>query len=101
MLPSGISLNINFPPRNATDCSRPEDFKFILTRILVDTTAKDVFTCGSDHLPDETTVNGLNGCFATISVFNATNKADVDAGIQGFVLNRIRPILSCVNKGRV
>lgn len=101
ILPAGITLNVNFPTTNATTCSSPDDFKFVLTRILVDTTAKDVVTCGSDQLPDETTVVGLDGCFASISVFNATDKADVNADIQGFVLNRIRPILSCVNGGRV
>lgn len=78
---------MNFP---ATDnCSSVEDFRFVFTRLVPDATTVDVETCGSDHLPDETTVVGSAGCFASVSVFNATIKADVDAATQASVLRKL------------
>lgn len=59
----------------------------------------DVETCGRTVLPAESTVVGA-GCFASVSVMNATTKADVDASVQGAVLGRLSPsgLLSCFNQ---
>ncbi|KAF8891712.1 survival protein sure-like phosphatase/nucleotidase [Infundibulicybe gibba] len=97
ILPPGISVNVNFSPvAPPTNCSAPEDFSFIFTRLNASTTDEDVFHCGTNHLPDEISVILTPGCFVTISAINATIKRDVDAGIQAHVLNRLRPIVSCL-----
>ena len=57
--------------------------------------AVDVETCGSDRLLTESHVIGLGGCFASVSVMNATSKGDVDAGLQGEVLGRLEGFLGC------
>jgi len=96
ILPPGISINVNYP--STTNCTSPSSFSFVLTRIAVDATATDVFTCGTDHLPDElSTVRGA-GCFASVSVFNASTKTDVGAATQRVVLDKLHSILSCLPK---
>ncbi|KAJ3965713.1 hypothetical protein EV361DRAFT_938012 [Lentinula raphanica] len=49
----------------------------------------------AEHLPGKSAVVATSVCFASVSVMNATNKADVDAAIQSFVLNRMGGFLSC------
>ncbi|KAJ3765122.1 sure-like protein [Lentinula raphanica] len=95
-LPSGISLNVNYPASTSSSCASPFDFSFVLTRIAPNSGATDVETCGTDHLPGESAVVATSGCFASVSVMNATNKADVDAATQAFVLNRLDGFLSCL-----
>ena len=92
ILPQGISINVNFA--STSSCSSPSSFKFVLTRIA-SSSAADVTTCGSNHLPTESSAI-TKGCIATVSVFNATTKADVDATTQQVVLGKIAPILSCL-----
>jgi 5'-nucleotidase len=96
ILPHNTILNINSSP--TTNCSSPDDYKFIFTRVLPDPfhLVKDVTTCGSDHLPDEVTTMLRSGCFVTISVASAITKLDVGASTQATVLNRISDILSCL-----
>jgi 5'-nucleotidase len=93
ILPPGISLNVNYPATR--NCSTVSAFKFVLTRIEADPTAEDVNTCGSVHLPDESSVVKGSGCFASVSVFNASTKADVDAATQQFVLEKLGGLLTC------
>ncbi|KIK64938.1 hypothetical protein GYMLUDRAFT_194708 [Collybiopsis luxurians FD-317 M1] len=95
-LPPGISINVNYPMSKSTSCSSPSDFSFILTRIAPSDSAVDVETCGTDHLPGESNVVATSGCFASVSVMNATSKTDVDATTQAFVLNRLGDFLSCL-----
>lgn len=95
-LPPGISVNVNYPASTSSSCASPSDFSFILTRIAPSNSVTDVETCGTDHLPGETNVVATNGCFASVSVMNATTKADVDATTQAFVLNRLSGFLSCL-----
>jgi len=95
-LPPGISLNVNYPAATGA-CTVPSAFKFILTRILADSNVIDVTTCGTDHLPTESSVVGsTTTCQSSISVFNATGKVDVGADTQAIVLNKLQSILSCV-----
>lgn len=62
-------------------------------------TVKDTFLCGTDHLPAEADIVGdTRGCFSSVSAFDATDKGDVNAETQRFVLDRIRGILSCFPK---
>ncbi|KAF5361472.1 hypothetical protein D9758_006246 [Tetrapyrgos nigripes] len=81
ILPRGIVLNVNYPSIN-NGCDDPQAYSFVLSRILQNDGATDVSTCGSDHLPTETSVVNTSGCFASVSVFNASTKADVDADTQ-------------------
>ncbi|KAG6824984.1 hypothetical protein H0H92_005241 [Tricholoma furcatifolium] len=97
ILPVNISLNVNYP--STANCTRPEDFKFVLTRILPSTNATDFHTCGATTLPDETSVLSLTeGCFSSVSVFSATNKSDVSAATQAVVHKKLAPILSCLKE---
>ena len=72
-------------------------YTFVLTRVntAASGAAADVETCGSDRLLTESHVVGLGGCFASVSVMNATSKGDVDAGLQGEVLGRLEGFLGC------
>ena len=97
-LPSGIWLNVNFPAVDSTTCASPADFKFVLSRInsAESSTPADVVTCGSTRLPTESTVVDTEGCFASISVGEATSKEDAEASAQAVVLGKLETILSCL-----
>ncbi|KAJ7482225.1 sure-like protein [Mycena galericulata] len=93
ILPAGIILNVNYPATSS--CTSTAAFKFVLTRINSDSGATDVQTCGTTHLPTESSVVGMSGCFSSVSVMNATTKGDVDAATQAVVLAKLESILSC------
>ncbi|KAI9068855.1 sure-like protein [Trametes sanguinea] len=97
VLPAGTTLNVNFAhtslgaSKAKTKCATSSDFKWVFTRVVpASKHAKDVETCGGTHLPDEETVVH-SGCYATVSVVNATTKEDVDAATQSTVLERLKP----------
>ncbi|OSD03715.1 sure-like protein [Trametes coccinea BRFM310] len=103
VVPPGTTLNVNYGSTTFSssgapngNCTSPEDFTWVFTRIIANASATDVETCGSTHLPDETSVV-RSGCFASVSVMNATTKADVDAAAQAAVLQRLQPsgLLAC------
>lgn len=90
-------LNVNFPKVDSR-CRSPSDFKFVLSRIYPKVPfvgEDDVETCGSRRLPIERKVVGAPGCYASISV-GEENKTTAPRRAQTFVLNRLRPILSCL-----
>ncbi|RDB15108.1 Acid phosphatase [Hypsizygus marmoreus] len=94
ILPPGVSINVNYPAIDT--CTSVESFSWVLTRVAPSTsTTVDVETCEGTQLRDESTVI-KSGCYATVSVFNATTIEDVDAGTQAFVLNRLEALLSCI-----
>ncbi|KAM3414342.1 hypothetical protein BST61_g10989 [Cercospora zeina] len=97
ILPEGVWLNVNFPEVD-DECQAPEDFKFVLSRIYpkVPFVGKDdVETCGSRTLPIERKVVGTAGCHVSISV-GEENKTTAGPKAQAFVLERLRPFLSCL-----
>lgn len=96
ILPTNVSVNVNFPSTN--HCPDVSNFSFVLSRINEDNSATDVEWCGTTHLPTESNVVN-QGCFASVSVFNASTKGDVDADTQAFVLNRINGSLTCLSNG--
>jgi len=98
ILPSGISLNVNYP--STSSCTSASAFKFVLTRINSNSSATDVQTCGTTHLPTESSVISKSGCLATVSVFDATTKGDVDAATQAVVLEKLASILTCSSPSR-
>ncbi|KDR74031.1 hypothetical protein GALMADRAFT_250756 [Galerina marginata CBS 339.88] len=93
ILPAGISLNVNFA--SIASCPSSASYKFVLTRVYPNLFGTDVTTCGSNKLPVETSAIG-KGCVATVSVFQASNKADVDAATQAVVLGKLSSILQCL-----
>ncbi|KAI0772491.1 sure-like protein [Trametes elegans] len=103
VLPAGVTLNVNYGSTTfasgGTSCASAHDFAWVFTRIVPDAGATDVETCGSTHLPDEGTVVRA-GCFASVSVMNASTKADVDATTQAAVLARLQGsgLLSCFDE---
>jgi len=96
-LAPSIWLNVNFPTVSSTTCGTAAQFKFALSRINAATasTPPDVSLCGTTRLPTESSVVARSGCWASISVGNATTKDDVTAAQQQVVLTRISSILSC------
>ncbi|EPQ55705.1 sure-like protein, partial [Gloeophyllum trabeum ATCC 11539] len=88
------SVSFSGSGSDLAQCAAAADYQFVLTRILADASATDVETCGTDHLPAEGDVVG-NGCYVSVSVYNASTKADVDAATQGVVLNRFGDFLTC------
>jgi len=101
ILPSGITINVNFPSTSLSGCSNVNNYKFIFTRLVKNSTATDVVTCNNGgHLTDETTVINQSGtnsqCFVTVSVIDASAKKDVSASIQGTVVNRLGSFLTCL-----
>ena len=99
-LPSNTWLNVNFPAVGATTCSSTSDFKFVLSRIHTAVpliTAPDVETCNNGgRLPTETKVVGTAGCYASVSVGISSSKLDATAAEQAVVLQKLKPILSCL-----
>ena len=93
VLPENTILNVNYP--GTAHCPTVDSFKFVFTRMNEDAAAKDVITCGSGHLPTENTVIG-SGCYASVSVVNATNKADVSGHTQAAVWDRLTWFFSCL-----
>jgi 5'-nucleotidase len=93
ILPANTTLNVNYP--STSGCSSASDFSFVFTRNVASSSATDVTTCGTDHLPDETTVVHSSGCHVSISVISAITKTDVDATTQEEVLQRISNLLTC------
>lgn len=95
ILPPGIALNVNYPA--TTNCSTASEFKFVLTRINADPNAVDAPVCGRTQLPDESSVVNSGGCFASVSIFDAATKGDVDAVTQAVVFGKLHSVLTCIN----
>lgn len=97
ILPPNITLNLNYPAAEG-NCTDPTAFKFVLTRLAnaTDDTPSDAFTCGLDRLPVGTAIVAMPGCFASVSVINATTVEDADAVAQEHLLQRLGPnFLTC------
>lgn len=97
-LPDDAFLNVNFGEVTESKCTDAGQFKFILTRVNTGLLSPpDVEWCGSTRLPWELDVVFLrDGCFASISVGDAADKTTIDAARQAVVLEKLRPILSCL-----
>ncbi|CAL1697929.1 unnamed protein product [Somion occarium] len=98
ILQPGITLNVNLAATSGSGCTNASNFRFIFTRLVANSGATDVSTCGTTHLPDESTVTRSGGCFVTVTVIDATTKKDVNATVQGVVLNRLQNLpFTCFN----
>lgn len=98
-LPEDVWLNVNFPEVTA-QCSKVEDFNWILTRINFGVFSKpDVEICGRDRLPTETEVvlaKKKEGCFVSVSVGDALDKSTADRERQAVVAKRLENLLGCL-----
>ncbi|KAF2247904.1 survival protein sure-likephosphatase/nucleotidase-like protein [Trematosphaeria pertusa] len=96
-LPTGIWLNVNFPEASS-QCSSPDQFKFVLTKITWRIFTQDTEWCGSDSLPLETSViSRTDGCYVTISVGDTDGVLpNADADAQRQVAEKLKPLLSCL-----
>ncbi|KAL6707724.1 hypothetical protein ACN47E_003845 [Coniothyrium glycines] len=97
-LPTNTWLNVNFPAVSDSSCNNARDFKYIFTRINSGIfSSKDASWCGSTRLPTESDVVSRKGCYVTISPGDADDKTTVnDAAIQTQIINKLKPILSCL-----
>ncbi|EUC37479.1 hypothetical protein COCVIDRAFT_87959 [Bipolaris victoriae FI3] len=99
-LPANTFLNVNFPEVSDSRCSDPSQFKFIFTRVNTGVfSSRDAEWCGSTRLPWEADVILLRGrdCYVTISPGDANDKSTVnDAAVQTQIINKLKPILSCL-----
>lgn len=95
LAPPGTILNVNYPETTGA-CTAVEAFGFVLARLLVSDSAEDAKTCGTEHLPTEGNVLDAAGCFASVSVVNATNKAEVSAETQELAFQRLEGFLTCL-----
>ncbi|KAF9463382.1 sure-like protein [Collybia nuda] len=94
ILPPGVTINVNYP--GTENCPTASSISWIFTRIAAPSEGtRDVESCGKTQLTDELTTIRL-GCYATISVFNATTIQDVSADKQEFVLKKLQGLLSCL-----
>jgi 5'-nucleotidase len=94
-LPSGTALNVNFPAAGAgTACTSAASFKFVLSRVY-STSGATVATCSASTLPTESSVVARSGCYASVSVFDASTKKDTSAANQATVLGKLGSFLSC------
>jgi 5'/3'-nucleotidase SurE len=97
-LPAGVWLNVNFPEVSDRRCNDPKQFKYVLSRINKAgfLSSDDVEWCGSERLPEESDVVKEEGCYASISVGDANDKTTADGERQAEVLEKLKPILSCL-----
>ncbi|KAI0077649.1 sure-like protein [Panus rudis PR-1116 ss-1] len=100
ILPPNISVNVNYASISGNGCTDVKNWKFVATRLRPDSSAMDAqtWTCGRDHLPDETSVNRSGGCWVSVSVMDARSKGDVGAEVQGIVFGRLESgglVFSC------
>lgn len=88
LLPAGVVLNVNFPA--TSDTCTADSVQWVLTRVLPAILGSpDVVTCNNGGvLPEETNVVAT-GCFASVSVIDATSKLDTGKSEQADVLTRL------------
>ncbi|KAF5122036.1 Acid phosphatase [Metarhizium anisopliae] len=97
-LPKDVFLNVNMPKIVAGgSCSKASDVKYVLSRITSGIfSAPDVNWCGGSRLPSELHVHQSTPCSVSISVGDASDKTTADADAQQKVLDKLKPLLSCL-----
>lgn len=95
-LPRNIFLNVNFPDVR-DECSHPDDFHFVLTRIDPSPLEEgDLEWCDSRRLPLESVVLKSPGCFIPVSIADAKTKRTPHDHRQDVVMQRIAGIIACL-----
>jgi 5'-nucleotidase len=93
-LPSGVFLNVNYPAAGSgTRCATGSAVKFVLAKV----SSASVSVCGKSSPPTESTVLGTtSGCYASVSVLNASTKGDATAAQYQTVATKLNGFLSCL-----
>ena len=86
LLPDGVIVNVNYAAIDS--CPSAASYKWVFSRLVWNPLHTDYTTCGSSHLPHESDVVD-QGCYASVSVLNASSKLDVNATLQGEVFQRL------------
>lgn len=96
-LPEDVFLNVNFQKVDER-CAEADDFSWVFTRINPGVfSAPDAEMCGDNRLPREAAVILRNdGCYATISVGDATDKSTAPAEKQAPVFARLADFVTCL-----
>lgn len=103
LLPNTTLVNVNYPPITSNCSVTPETIKWVLARAyspIIEWKGKDVSTCGNNgQLPLATDVLGkTSGCYATVTVLNASTKGDATSDVQADVLQRLAGLgFSCAS----
>jgi 5'-nucleotidase len=93
-LPSGTFLNVNYPTAGSgTRCTTGAAVQFVLAKV----SSASVSVCGKTSPPTDTAVVGsTKGCYASVSVLNASTKGDATAAQYSTVASKLAGILSCL-----
>lgn len=90
-LPDAVTVNVNFP--EITDSCTADNVQWVQARTLPLTIGSpDVVVCGGNgRLPNDSNVTKA-GCFASVSVINASSKLDVGKDVQADVYARLKAL---------
>ncbi|KAJ8472938.1 hypothetical protein ONZ51_g8188 [Trametes cubensis] len=89
LLPAGVIVNVNYAAIDS--CPSAASYEWVFSRLVWNVFATDVHTCGSDHLPTESTVVDA-GCYASLSVLDAQSKLDANATMQAQVMANLEAL---------
>ena len=94
LLPVGVIVNVNYAAIDS--CPSAASYQWVFSRLVWSVFATDVHTCGSDHLPTESSVVDA-GCYASVSVLDAQSKLDANATMQAQVMAHLETLsFSCL-----
>lgn len=95
-LPNGTYLNVNFAAVTATSCTSASAYQWVYTRVYPDLLADDIELCGSDTLPQETTVvHSDDGCYVSVSAASCSDKGTASKEVQQAVYDKIGDMFVC------
>ncbi|KAI0830107.1 sure-like protein [Trametes gibbosa] len=86
LLPAGVIVNVNYAAVDA--CAGAGAYEWVFSRLVWNIFETDTTTCGSEHLPSESSVVG-KGCYASVTVLDAQSKLDANASMQALVKERL------------
>lgn len=95
-LPNGTYLNVNFAAVSAANCTDASMYQWVFTRIYPDLLADDIEICGSDSLPQETTVVHSDACYVSVSAASCSDKTTASKEVQQAVYDKIGDMFVCM-----
>ncbi|TBU31194.1 sure-like protein [Dichomitus squalens] len=94
-LPPGVIANVNYAAIDS--CPTSSSYKWVFSRLVWDPLQTDAATCGTQHLPSESSVVDA-GCYASVSVISSSSKLDVNATLQSQVFDRLQSLpVTCLD----
>lgn len=95
-LPNGTYLNVNFAAVSAANCTDASMYQWVFTRIYPDLLADDIEICGSDTLPQETSVVHSGACYVSVSAASCSDKTTASKEVQQAVYDKIGDMFVCM-----